>query len=440
MRAAQLDAMGQRPSGSTPCRAVDRAQRAQHATREEPASEQPEREGRQSGDRGGEGAAGAAIRLRALRFIANLHLENDTPDLALAAADAGVRLARETGLMWTYYGVDLHLLRGWALMASGRWDEVVERAAITMYEPAPTASILGIQLVAVLVARQDPEAPAALARLRAVPDVLVQLQLDIDQLRLHLDAGRPEQVVSDAVAIREGLDGMRMSTEALHLAAVEAAAHAELLRRAAPADGEGASAHRAALAELRDRADHLAGTPMLRGVYGRLLRSRVLAEADDDVAGWDAMLALAETAARVPEQAYALARGFEARLRSGLRDDATLTVGRRAGELAEQLGARALAERVAGEAARARLTPSGTGDDGGAARPRGRTGPSPLTAREQEVLELVAEGASNGDVGRRLYITTKTASVHVSHIIAKLNAANRVDAVAIARRRGLLPR
>lgn len=171
MRAAQLDAMGQRPSGSTPCRAVDRAQRAQHATREEPASEQPEREGRQSGDRGGEGAAGAAIRLRALRFIANLHLENDTPDLALAAADAGVRLARETGLMWTYYGVDLHLLRGWALMASGRWDEVVERAAITMYEPAPTASILGIQLVAVLVARQDPEAPAALARLRAVPDV-----------------------------------------------------------------------------------------------------------------------------------------------------------------------------------------------------------------------------------------------------------------------------
>ncbi|PWD51612.1 hypothetical protein C8046_14120 [Serinibacter arcticus] len=391
-------------------------------------------------ERAGEGPAGAAIRLRALRFIANLHLENDTPDLALAAADAGVGLARETGLMWTFYGVDLHLLRGWALMASGRWDEVVERATITMYEPAPTASILGIQLVAVLVARQDPEAPAALARLRSVPDVLVQLQLDVDQLRLHLDSGRPEQVVRDAVTVRAELDGMRMSTEALHLAAVEAAAHAELLRRAVPADGVAAGTHRAALAELRERADHLADTPMLRGVYGRLLRSRVLAESDDDVAGWDAMLALAEEAARVPEQAYALARGFEARLRSGLRDDATLDVGRRAEELADRLGARALAERVAGEAARARLAPSGTGGDGGEHRPRGRTGPGPLTAREQEVLELVAEGASNGDVGRRLYITTKTASVHVSHIIAKLNAANRVDAVAIARRRGLLPR
>jgi DNA-binding CsgD family transcriptional regulator len=61
-----------------------------------------------------------------------------------------------------------------------------------------------------------------------------------------------------------------------------------------------------------------------------------------------------------------------------------------------------------------------------------------LTPREAEVLGLVAEGASNRDVGQRLFISTKTASVHVSNILAKLGARSRTEAVSIARRRGLL--
>ena len=61
-----------------------------------------------------------------------------------------------------------------------------------------------------------------------------------------------------------------------------------------------------------------------------------------------------------------------------------------------------------------------------------------LTPREAEVLALVAEGASNRDVGQRLFISTKTASVHVSNILAKLGARSRTEAVSIARRRGLL--
>ena len=62
-----------------------------------------------------------------------------------------------------------------------------------------------------------------------------------------------------------------------------------------------------------------------------------------------------------------------------------------------------------------------------------------LTEREVEVLGLVADGMTNGQIGARLFVSPKTASVHVSHILAKLGAANRTEAATIARRQGLLP-
>jgi DNA-binding CsgD family transcriptional regulator/tetratricopeptide (TPR) repeat protein len=64
--------------------------------------------------------------------------------------------------------------------------------------------------------------------------------------------------------------------------------------------------------------------------------------------------------------------------------------------------------------------------------------PAVLTPRESEILALVAEGRTNGEIGRRLFISTKTVSVHVSNILGKLGAAGRTEAAAIARRRGLL--
>ena len=54
------------------------------------------------------------------------------------------------------------------------------------------------------------------------------------------------------------------------------------------------------------------------------------------------------------------------------------------------------------------------------------------------MLGLVAEGRSNREIAERLYISAKTVSVHVSNILSKLAAAGRMEAVAIARRRGLL--
>jgi DNA-binding NarL/FixJ family response regulator len=62
----------------------------------------------------------------------------------------------------------------------------------------------------------------------------------------------------------------------------------------------------------------------------------------------------------------------------------------------------------------------------------------PLTAREVEVLELLAEGLSNKAIATRLAISDQTVKFHVAAISGKLGAANRTDAVRRAVRRGLI--
>ncbi len=60
-----------------------------------------------------------------------------------------------------------------------------------------------------------------------------------------------------------------------------------------------------------------------------------------------------------------------------------------------------------------------------------------LTERELEVLRLLATGQSNKEIGAELFIAPKTASVHVSNILAKLGAASRTEAAAIAHAQGV---
>ena len=98
--------------------------------------------------------------------------------------------------------------------------------------------------------------------------------------------------------------------------------------------------------------------------------------------------------------------------------------------LLNDLGASGAAMRVG-----VRLTAMG----GRVPRPRRaatREHPGGLTEREAEVLELLADGASNADIASSLGISARTAEHHVSAVLAKLGAATRVDAVVLAAGRG----
>jgi ATP/maltotriose-dependent transcriptional regulator MalT len=105
---------------------------------------------------------------------------------------------------------------------------------------------------------------------------------------------------------------------------------------------------------------------------------------------------------------------------------------------ARRLGSAWLAEEVESLAARARLQ---LGDEtpraGAAAAAEEPEDPFGLTARERDVLALVAAGATNREIGERLHMAEKTASVHVSRILGKLNVRSRTEAAAVAHRQGL---
>ncbi|MFJ6695397.1 response regulator [Streptomyces sp. NPDC091272] len=71
-------------------------------------------------------------------------------------------------------------------------------------------------------------------------------------------------------------------------------------------------------------------------------------------------------------------------------------------------------------------------------RPAGATSGSPLSAREHEVLSLVAKGTSNREIARVLFISEATVKTHLTHLYAKLNVNDRAAAVATAYERGIL--
>jgi DNA-binding CsgD family transcriptional regulator len=120
-------------------------------------------------------------------------------------------------------------------------------------------------------------------------------------------------------------------------------------------------------------------------------------------------------------------RWAEALLGTGEREAAEVEAAEALSE-AEAMGAKPLAEAVRALARRARLDLPGVR----------RATASTLTDREEEVLGLVAQGLSNRQIGERLFISTKTVSVHVSNLLAKLGASGRAEAVSLAHQRGLL--
>jgi len=106
---------------------------------------------------------------------------------------------------------------------------------------------------------------------------------------------------------------------------------------------------------------------------------------------------------------------------------------RSAEEAAAELQAEVRAGRLDPEAVEAVLGAAGH------RVPRRRAGPAGLTAREVEVLRLLARGMSNKDIAERLVISPKTVSNHVEHIYGKIDCSSRAAAGLFAMRHGLLP-
>ncbi|KRA22095.1 hypothetical protein ASD65_16345 [Microbacterium sp. Root61] len=141
----------------------------------------------------------------------------------------------------------------------------------------------------------------------------------------------------------------------------------------------------------------------------------------DAVTGWEqaCLVTAADTATR-GQRHYARFRLGQALQSQGCEDEAAAAFAL----VAKQAPAdgHALLARWALAGAPRPLRPS-------ASRRRDTTAPT-LTSRETEVLGLVAEGLTNPQIGARLFISPKTASVHVSAILAKIGAANRAEAAA----------
>jgi len=106
---------------------------------------------------------------------------------------------------------------------------------------------------------------------------------------------------------------------------------------------------------------------------------------------------------------------------------------------ARKLGSAWLVDEIESLAARARLQLGDGAPAPTAAATNGDEADDPfgLTPRERDVLALVAAGATNREIGERLHMAEKTASVHVSRILAKLNVRSRTEAAAVAHRQGL---
>jgi DNA-binding NarL/FixJ family response regulator len=142
--------------------------------------------------------------------------------------------------------------------------------------------------------------------------------------------------------------------------------------------------------------------------------------------------------------ARALARAGEATLLArGSRDEAARLL-REAHATATRLGAAPLRtsiesigqrSRIAVDVAADGVEEAAASEEAVASAPAAERGPAEilgLSAREWEVLELVAAGRSNAEIAESLFISPKTASVHVTHILDKLGVNNRVEAATIA--------
>jgi len=377
--------------------------------------------------------------LRARYSLASLHYYNGDVAGSLPVLEAAMARVNESGLRWSNAGVELRILNAVARFVVG---DLAGSIAATQAPESPPPDVAAARLAAVscyaAVAGGLPDAAPRLATLRKSWSLHPQVALvtggcEADHLTWEGDHDGAVAVAEraqshlDAVAGEGMYGGLWLSAIALG-ALADRASYCRQRR-----DDAGTAAALRQGDVLLGRVERLVegghGRPGDLGPEGRAWHARALAEHarlrdEPGVDRWQQALE-AFGYGHVYEQARCRWRLADALVAAGDRDGARPHA-LAAAASAKQMQAAPLQRAVAATISGARLAGSAA------------TADAVLTGREREVLALVAEGMTNREIGKRLFISEKTASVHLSNLMTKLNVSSRTEAVTVARRRGLM--
>jgi ATP/maltotriose-dependent transcriptional regulator MalT len=356
---------------------------------------------------------------------------------AETAARRGLQIVREIGL-WRTFSPVLAGNTADPLIALGRLDEASEliAEASTSLGADREGSAYLLQLTGTLALLRGDVATAS-AAVRTVDEsrhsatLLPQDRLPVERLRaaVALHENDPQAAFAYATAPLRG-DRAEGHTRFYWPLLVVAAEALDRCSRTVTADDSDA---RDRLREQAADLETIAATQRVAGASGVAWRQHVatLLASSLGTATADDWVEVASAYAKVDEpfpQGQALLRAAELAANGGDRTEAAALV-REASPLADLLGPGLLRQQVDALARRlgVDLGPATAGDESAFG----------LTDREREVLSLVAAGRSNRQIADELFISPKTASVHVSNILAKLGVSTRGEAAALAHRQGL---
>ncbi|MGY1600878.1 ATP-binding protein [Geodermatophilus sp. SYSU D00815] len=387
----------------------------------------------------------ADVEMRVYFNLAIVAWEAGDVEETLAWTGRGIRRAAELGVEWAFYAAELRHLEVHARYVSGDWDGSLRLADDLARVPEMVAHVRA----AALLVEVGRGAPAARERLAWAQGLAGRLDAHV----LLLLATANAEIDLAAWAGNAGTAVARAEHAARRLAELWEVDRLAVLRMVAGAlapVGDAAAAARLVGDGAGEKRWVAAGEGLLRlareavaeyraefgefGVEAAAWLARVEAEAArlEGRAAPELWRAAVEAFGygHVYEQARSRWRLAEALL--GVDDrEAAGTELKAAHEVAVTLGAVPLRTAIEALARRGRLELDGGG--------RVVDPAAVFTPRELEVLGLLAQGRTNRQIGQSLFISEKTASVHVSNILAKLDAGGRTEAVAIAAQRGLLP-
>jgi DNA-binding CsgD family transcriptional regulator/tetratricopeptide (TPR) repeat protein len=333
-----------------------------------------------------------------------------------------------------------------ALTLTGRWpeaDRLLDDGLARRPNPYETVGLIGYQARLRLLLGDRTDAARLLDQVRTRSAGLTDPDLHVD---IHLLAAELALDAGDLTAAREAVDAALAALEDVEedqpqfpVLTVAARIEAEAGQVPGLGDPDRVQRFRDLVGQLVGRTTELQAHARLEGAFCQAELARV--DGVDDRAAWRLATEQAELLERPYDKAYALFRLGEAEVRARRRDQAGRALAD-AHRIATGLGAAALAERVEQTARRVRVTLDPPDAGAAPARPAGgapaRAAGLGLTAREAEVLRLLLEGRTNRLIGSSLGMSEKTASVHVSRILAKLGVTTRGEAAAAAQRLRLL--